>query len=203
MMQPFLAKVRSIATAPALRTHLNTVMKMRWLRITGIAVAVLLVILFALPFLINVNSFRPKIESELTNVLGRPVTLGELSLSLLSGKVGVENVSIADDPAFSKSPFVTAKSLKVGVELMPLIFSKTLNVTGIVLDEPKIILLKGANGTWNFSTLGGPGAKKSDEPAKQGTPKNLSIGKVEITNGELAVGKSNSAEASRDEKGKN
>ena len=165
-------------------------MKTRWFRIAGIAVAALLVILLALPFLINVNSFRPKIESELTNVLGRPVTLGELSLSLLSGKVGVENVSIADDPAFSKSPFVTAKSLKVGVELMPLIFSKTLNVTGIVLDEPKITLLKAANGTWNFSTLGGPGAKESAEPAKEGTPKNLSIGKVEITNGEASSRKS-------------
>src|ERR1700757_2196107 len=81
--QRFLAKIRSIVTAPDLRTHLNTVMNMRWLRITGMAVAVLLVILLALPFLINVNSFRPKIESELTNVLGRPVTLGELSLSLL------------------------------------------------------------------------------------------------------------------------
>ena len=192
MKQSFVAKIRSIADAPALRTHLNKVMKMRWLRITGIAFAVLLVILLALPFLINVNSFRPKIESELTSVLGRPVTLGELSLSLLSGKVGVENVSIADDPAFSKSPFVTAKSLKVGVELMPLIFSKTLNVTGIVVDEPKITLLKAANRTWNFSTLGGPGVKNSAEPAKQRTPK-PSIGKVEITNGELAVGKANSA----------
>ena len=191
--QPFLAKIRSIVTAPSLRTHLNTVLKMRWFRIAGIAVAVLLVILLALPLLINVNSFRPKIESELTNVLGRPVTLGELSLSLLSGNVGVENVSIADDPAFSKSAFVTAKSLKVGVELMPLIFSKTLNVTGIVLDAPKITLLKAANGTWNFSTLGGPGAKTSAEPAEKGAPKNLPIGKVEITNGQLAVGKANSA----------
>ena len=191
--QPFLAKIRSIATGPALQTHLNTVMKMRWLRTAGIAVAILLVILLTLPFLINVNSFRPKIESELTSVLGRPVTLGELSLSLLSGNVGVENVSIADDPAFSKSPFVTAKSLKVGVKLMPLIFSKTLNVTGIVLDEPKITLLKAANGTWNFSTLGTPGARESAEPAKEDTPKNLSIGKVEITNGELAVGRANSA----------
>ncbi len=191
--QPFLAKIRSIATGPALQTHLNTVMKMRWLRTAGIAVAILLVILLTLPFLINVNSFRPKIESELTSVLGRPVTLGELSLSLLSGNVGVENVSIADDPAFSKSPFVTAKSLKVGVKLMPLIFSKTLNVTGVVLDEPKITLLKAANGTWNFSTLGTPGARESAEPAKEDTPKNLSIGKVEITNGELAVGRANSA----------
>ena len=155
MRQPFLAKIRSFANAPALQTHLNTVMKMRWLRITGIAVAVLLVILIALPFLINVNSFRPKIESELTNALGRRVTLGELSLSLFSGTVGVENVSIADDPAFSKSPFITAKSLKVGVEVMPLIFSKQLNVTGIVLEEPQITLLKSSNGTWNFSSLGG------------------------------------------------
>jgi AsmA protein len=191
--QPFLAKIQSLANAPALRAHLAAVMKTRWFRIAGIAVAALLLILLALPFLINVNSFRPKIESELTNVLGRPVTLGELSLSLLSGKVGVENVSIADDPAFSKSPFVTAKSLKVGVELMPLIFSKTLNVTGIVLDEPKITLLKATNGTWNFSTLGGPAAKDSAEAAKEGTPKNLSIAKVEITNGEVAVGRANSA----------
>lgn len=193
IIQSFLAKIRSIATGPAIRTQLDALLKMRWVRIAGIVVAVLLVILIALPFLINVNSFRPKIESELTNALGRPVKLGELSLSLLGGDVGVENVSIADDPAFSKSPFVTAKSLKVGVELMPLIFSKTLNVTGIVMDEPKITLLKAANGTWNFSILGGPSAKTSAEPAKEGPPKNLSIGKVEITNGELAVGTANSA----------
>ena len=38
---------------------------------------------------------------------------------------------------------------------MPLIFSKQLNVTGIALDEPQITLLKAANGTWNFSSLGG------------------------------------------------
>ncbi len=140
----------------------------RTLKIAGIVVAAVVVILIALPLFINVNSFRPKIESEVTNALGRPVTLGDLSLSLLSGKVGVENVSIADDPAFSKSPFITAKSLEVGVELMPLIFSKQLNVTGIVLDEPQITLLKGSNGTWNFSSLGGASKNKSAEPAKVG-----------------------------------
>src|SRR5262249_49515427 len=128
--------------------------KKRWLRITGIVVAVFLLILLVLPFLINVNSFRPKIESEATNALGRPVKLGTLSLSLLAGSVGIDDISIADDPAFSKSPFLTAKSLKVGVALMPLIFSKRLNVTGITVDKPQIALLKAPNGTWNFSSLG-------------------------------------------------
>jgi|HubBroStandDraft_4_1064222.scaffolds.fasta_scaffold00673_14 AsmA protein len=164
----------------------------RTLKIAGIVVAAVVVILIALPLFINVNSFRPKIESEVTNALGRPVTLGELSLSLFGGKVGVENVSIADDPAFSKSPFITAKSLEVGVELMPLIFSKQLNVTGIVLDEPQITLLKASNGTWNFSSLGGTSKNKPAEAPKSGASQNLSIARLEIKDGKLAVGKANS-----------
>ena len=51
---------------------------------------VVLAILLALPLFINVNSFRPKIESEVTNALGRPVTLGNLSLSILTGTVGID-----------------------------------------------------------------------------------------------------------------
>ncbi len=164
----------------------------RTLKIAGIIIAVVLVILIALPLFINVNSFRPKIESELTNALGRPVTLGDLSLSLFGGTVGVENVSIADDPAFSKSPFITMKSLKVGVELMPLIFSRQLNITGIELDEPQITLLKASNGTWNFSSLGGASKNTSPESAKSGGSQNLSVDKLEIKDGKLSVGNANS-----------
>ena len=38
---------------------------MKALKIAGIVVAVLLLIIIAIPFLINVNSFRPKLESAL------------------------------------------------------------------------------------------------------------------------------------------
>jgi AsmA protein len=159
------------------------------LRIVGIVVAILVVILIALPFLVNVNSFRPRIESEMTSALGRPVTLGDLSLSILSGSVEVKNIAIADDPAFSPTPFVTAKSLEVGVELMPLIFSKQLNVTGITLEQPEITLLKAANGTWNFSSLGGAAAKKAAEPKTSTAPASFSVAKLEISHGKLTVGK--------------
>jgi AsmA protein len=164
----------------------------RVIKIMGIAVAAVVVILIALPPVINVNSLRPKIESELTNAMGRQVTLGKLSLSILRGMVGVDDVSIADDPAFSKSPFITTKSLKVGVELMPLIFSKQLNVTGIVLDEPQMTLLKSGNGKWNFSSLGGATAEKSPESAKSGASQSLSIDRLDIKDGKLVVGKANS-----------
>lgn len=165
----------------------------RILKIVGIVIAVLIVILIAIPFLINVNSFRPRIESEASEALGRPVKVGNLSLSLLSGSVSADNISIAEDPAFGTNPFVTAKSLKVGVEMIPLITSKEIRVTDITLEKPEITLLKTAAGKWNFSSLGG-NATKASKPSEPGSssPGNLSVGKLSVTDGKLIVGTANS-----------
>lgn len=165
----------------------------RILKIVGIVIAVLLVIVIAIPFFLNVNSFRPRIEAEASDALGRQVKVGNLSLSILSGAVSADNISIAEDPAFGSNPFVTAKSLKVGVELWPLITSKQLRVTDITLEEPQITLLKTASGKWNFSSLGG-NATKSSSPSNAGssTPQNLSVGKLSVTKGKLIVGTANS-----------
>ncbi len=145
------------------------------------------------------NSFRPKIESEASSALGRQVTIGNLSLSILSGHVEADNIAIADDPAFSKSPFVTAQSLKIGVELMPLIFSRKVKVTEIVLEQPKINLLKATNGTWNFSSLGGPSTKKPAETksGESGPPPDVSVGKLSVNNARLTVEKVGSSRKPR------
>src|SRR6266851_7010711 len=103
----------------------------RIVRYLLIAVGILVVALIAIPFFLSPNQFRPTIEEKLSAALGRPVTVGNMSLSLFSGSLSADDLSIADDPAFSKSPFLTAKSLKVGVEMRPLIFSKALHVTGV------------------------------------------------------------------------
>lgn len=127
----------------------------RGLKIAAIVIAVIVVIIIVVPFFIDANTFKPKLEAELTSALGRPVTVGNLSLSLWSGSVGADNIAIADDPAFSKNPFVQAKSLKVGVEMIPLIFHKTLNVTELTLNQPEISLVKSEDGQkWNFSSIG-------------------------------------------------
>jgi len=173
----------------------------RWLRIGGIAFAILLLILIVLPFLININRFRPQVESEASAALGRQVTVGNLSLSLLSGRVGADNIAIADDPAFSKSPFVTAQSLKVGVELLPLLSSQ-LHVTYITLEQPQITLLKAANGKWNFSSIGTASAKKAEPatssesvPPKSGesAATSVSVAKLNVNHARLSVGKANSS----------
>ncbi len=144
----------------------------RALKWIGIVVVILIVIVLVLPFLINVNSFRPRIESELTNALGRKVTVGNLGLSLWSGSLAADDIAIADDQAFSTSPFIRAKALNVGVEIIPLILSKTLHVTDLTLSQPKVALLRDRSGKWNFSTLGNaaPAKKGGAAPEAGGVP---------------------------------
>jgi len=159
-------------------------------RILLIAVVVLVVLLVAVPFLIPVNKFRPTIEQTASNALGRKVSVGDLSLSLLSGSLTAKDLSVGDDPKFSPSPFLTAKSLSVGVEVLPLIFSKTLNVTGITIDEPQVTLLRNAAGQWNYSSLGAsskPTAASSSSKASSSTPE-VSVKKLELKDGKIIVG---------------
>lgn len=163
---------------------------LRWL---GIVVALLLVIVLAIPFLINVNQFRPRLETALTHALGREVKLGDLKLSILSGSVEASDLDIADDAAYSKTPFVRAKSLKVGVELQPLIFSKKLNVTGIEIQDPEIALVQSDAGVWNFASLGTktqanppPAAAPPSSPSDN-SMQDLTVKLVKITNGRLSV----------------
>lgn len=134
------------------------------LKWVAIIIAILIVLILVLPFVINVNDFRPRIESELTNALGRKVTVGNLSLSLWSGSLAADNIAIADDPSFTNQPFVKAEALNVGVNLIPLIFSKTLEVRNITLTRPEVSLLRTPAGKWNFSTIG------SKAPENAGTP---------------------------------
>jgi AsmA protein len=165
-------------------------MKKKPLMIAGGIVVVLLLIVLALPLFINANQFKPTLETQLSTALGRPVGIGEISLSIFSGGVTVSDVSIADDPAFSKSPFLTTKSLSVGVELLPLIFSKKLEVRSLSVKDPEVNLIHAANGTWNYSSLGGnASATKNATKSPGGAPAAgaLSVGKLSIENGKIIV----------------
>jgi AsmA protein len=168
-----------------------------------IIVGVLVVLLLVVPFLIPVNQFRPTIEEKASAALGRKVEVGNLSLSLLGGSLSAENLSIGDDPKFSSLPFLKAKSLKVGVEIMPLIFSKTLNVTGVTIDSPQVTLLHNGAGQWNYSSLGGSSAKSvaKQTPAAQtsgssNSSADLTIKKLELKDGSIIVGSTNSQKRS-------
>ena len=83
-------------------------MKKRWVKIAIGVVAVLVLAVLIVPLFVNADSFRPMLETQLSSALGRKVTLGKLSFSLLSGSVVADQLTVADDPAFSTAPFLEA-----------------------------------------------------------------------------------------------
>ena len=171
--------------------------RLKWI---AIAIVVLILILFVLPFLIPVNKFRPTIEEKASTALGRKVEVGNLSLSIIRGALGIDNLSISDDPKFNSGPFLTAKSVRVGVELLPLIFSKQVNVTKIIIEQPQVVMLKDPSGKWNFSSIGGnaPAEPKKAEPSgsSSNAAESLSIGKLQLTDGQITIGNTNSQKRS-------
>ena len=152
----------------------------------GIAIVVLIVTALALPFLIDVNRFKPTLESDLSTALGRKVQIGNIQLALFSEAVKVDNISIADDPAFSNAAFLQAKELAAGVALQPLIFSKKLEVSSFTITDPQVALIHSASGTWNFSSLGGGAKSKSAGPSSS-SPSDFSVQKILISNGTVTV----------------
>lgn len=157
----------------------------------GIVVAVLLLAAISLPFLIDANQFRPRVEAELTKALARSVTVGSLSLSILSGGVTADDLAVADNPAYSRAPFLHTKSLTLGVEMWPLLTSRKLNVTRLAIDQPEINLIQSAAGDWNFSTLGGK--SKPAAPSAPGAGMNMAIKLIKITGGRLSLAQANSS----------
>jgi AsmA protein len=165
-------------------------MNKKMLTIVGVIVAVLLLVILILPSLIDANRYKPEIQSKLGTALGRNVQIGNIKLSIFSGGVVVDDVAISDDPAFSNSQFLAAKELTVGVHLIPLIFSKQLEVESITIKDPQVTLLRNKAGVWNYSSMGG-GASKTEAktPSSSASSANsLSVGKIEITNGKISVG---------------
>jgi AsmA protein len=130
----------------------------RWTKILLALVGLFILVVASIPLFVNANTFRPTIERQLTTALGRSVKLGDLRLSVLSGSLVAKELSIADDPDFSATPFLMAKELRIGILLRPLIFSRQVNLQSFQIISPQITMIRGASGTWNFSSVGRPPA---------------------------------------------
>jgi len=154
-----------------------------------IAVGIVIVILAIVPFLIPVNQFKPTIEAKASAALGRQVQMGNLSLSLFTGSLSADNLAVADDPKFGQTPFLTAKAVRVGVAMMPLIFSRALNITSVTIKDPQVTLLHNPAGQWNYSSIGGTAANAANNQAQQNNSSSeLSVEKLSLENGTIVVG---------------
>jgi AsmA protein len=153
--------------------------------VVAAAIALPIVVAAAIPLFVNANTFRPKIESRLSAALSRKVTLGDLSLSLMKGRLDANDLAIAEDPKFGQTPFFTAKRLHIGVQMKPLIFHHELLIQSFEVDTPQIHLIRAEDGTWNFSTLShGTDSLNTTRPAAL---PDLQVDQITINDGNAKV----------------
>ena len=170
-----------------------------------IAVIVVLVViaLLAIPKFVNINTYHAEIQKQLQQALGRPVTFGDMHLSLLPLRVSMDSLVIGEDPSFGSGSFASAQQLDTAVAFWPLLH-KQVEIQSLTLRDPKLQLIKNARGVWNFSSLGKSStqqaaavpaapAKPQAAPAQpQPTPEQAKSGgaspipqNIKISNGEI------------------
>ena len=174
----------------------------RFLIIVGIVLAVIVVAILLVPLFINVDSFRPDVEKKLSEALGRQVQIGKITASIFSGGAEADNISISDDPAFNKGPFLKASSFQIGLEMMPLIFSRQLKINALTIKNPDILLVKNSAGKWNYSSLGNSAqsakpqtssssstssGSKSSDSGSSNSSSDFSVDKFQIQDGKIRV----------------
>lgn len=133
-----------------------------------VVVGIIILGLLLLPFIVNVNRYRPQIQAELQQKLNRPVTLGTLSLRILPLSIKVNGITIGESPQFpSQRPFAVANRVYASASLLSLLRGAP-ELKEVTLDNPQIELIRNAQGVWNYSTIGSSG---TPPPANATPPK--------------------------------
>ena len=120
----------------------------------ALVVGVPVLFLAALYLLVKPDNLRPVVEQQLSAALQRPTSVASMTFHLFPPNFSAAGLVIGDDPAFSKAPFVEAKSVELIPQLLPL-FTGRLEIESIRLVEPQVEFIQNEAGKWNYESIGG------------------------------------------------
>ena len=139
--------------------------------LAGVAIALIVVVLGALWLLLDVNRYRPQIQTKVEEQLQRKVTLGNMKLGLFPVRFTVQDVTIAEDPELHEFLSLHAgKQLDIRVSLLPLL-SGNVQVNSVDLQEPSVELIRNGKGVWNFASLAKGTAPSAPAPRRRLRPR--------------------------------
>ena len=156
------------------------------LKITGIILLVLIVVVFALPFM-----FKGKIMSiaktQINKNINAQVDFKDIDISLFRHfprlAVGLENLQVIGAGDFSKDTLIAAKQIDVALNLMSLFGGSEMTIYSVTIDEPRIHAIVDKDGKANWD-IAKPDTTASD--ATEPGAFNLSLKKYSINNGYIS-----------------
>ena len=107
--------------------------------------------IFIVPGLVPTDTYRDKMESELSQTMGRDVKItGDIKIKTFPVvEIQTGPVSLANPDGFSDNNFVDVQAMSAKVRLWPLL-SKQVEIKGVTFESPNIRLEKRADGAMNW-----------------------------------------------------
>ncbi len=125
----------------------------KFIKITGIVVCILavlvIVLLVAAKWLITPERVRQAVVPVAEKALNRPVVIGDINIRLFSG-VSIDDMRIGMRD--EKDDFAAADQVVLRYQLLPLL-KKQVVIDEVRLENPKIRVIRNADGSFNFSDL--------------------------------------------------
>ncbi|HVU95288.1 MAG TPA: AsmA-like C-terminal region-containing protein [Puia sp.] len=140
-------------------------MMKRLLKITGICLAVLLLILFLAPFLFK-GKIVQIVKQQINDRLTAKVDFGDLDLSFFRHfprvSLALSDLRVTGTGVFEGDTLAAVKDIDVAVDLMSVIRGSNMTIHSILLDQPRIHLMVMKDGQANYLIT------KPDTTAKAG-----------------------------------
>lgn len=162
------------------------------LAVVAVVVVLLVGIAVAVTLLFDPNDYRDEIAAVVEDQTGREFSIdGELGLRAFPCcAVAVDDTRLGNPPGFEEPDFASVESVRLGLQLLPLLFQQRVVVDEVTLEGLDVKLLRRKDGTanWEFDT-GTAEPEPAEEPAPDdatGLPE-LSIAGIRIVDAALEL----------------
>ncbi len=123
--------------------------RLRW----SAALAGALLLLTLLPPLVNANRYQRQVARSMSESLGRPVHLKNVTLHLLPVPgLTLEDLVVSEDPAFGAEPAIRANTVEATLRLSSL-WRRRVEFSTVRFVEPTVNLVRNAQGRWNLADV--------------------------------------------------
>jgi len=151
-----------------------------------IAALAVLLIGVVVPPMISLGAFRKQIQSSISSAVGRPVSIGDVSLRIFPQPgFDLQNVIIEDDPAFGAEPVIRAEAVTASLRLSS-IWRLRPEIASLSLKYPSLNLVRAEDGRWNIESLLQRTSQSPTAPTTKTSPESRSrFPYIESDNGRI------------------
>jgi len=160
---------------------------LKTLRIVLLSILILVVVTVAAISLFADRALRMGVETAATRALNVGVSIADADLSIMSGKIGFENLVIDNPPGYQHDKLLELSDVRIKVDISSLL-SDVVNIREIRLDGVNVVLEQRGVSSNNLQdiikTMSGEPKARAES---RSTGKKLHIDELEITNIKVKV----------------